>query len=126
MLAGESLDALARSLEALAECGGLHIKRVGRLARGKLQDLAQHVGEPMRPVETLEHPERATDLHLFREQGALIVRRAVCRPTVGEVVGKLRERQALPLHWALLDVQEVVGRNPVDPGLERAVEVESR
>ena len=116
MRASERFDAFARSLEPLPESGGLQLEDVGRFRGGQVQDFAKHVGESMRPVQTLQHSEGAADLDLFRKDGTLLVSRAVFGEALGEVRSEGRKAQLLTLDTALLDVEQVVRSHAVCPG----------
>ena len=51
---GEGVDPFARTLQALAERRRCDREGLGRLRRCELEDLAQHVREPMRAIEARE------------------------------------------------------------------------
>src|SRR5438477_12175783 len=126
MHARERLDALASSLEAFPERRGLDVQGSTGLICRELQNLAQQVCKPVRPVEALQHPQRAADLHFLREQRGLAVGRSVRRQTALEIAGKRFEAQVLPLDRTLLHVEQVVGRHAVYPRLQPAAKVELR
>src|SRR5688500_12953147 len=80
----------------------------------------------MRPIETLEHPERTADLYLLDEQRPLGISWPVRRQPLGEVLAEALKIQVHAFDRALLHVEDVVDGDAVDPRLESAAEVELR
>ena len=80
----------------------------------------------MRPVEALEHAERASNFHFLSQKRSLGVGGPVRRQALAEVFGEPFETQMHALDWALLHVEHVVHGDPVDPRLELAAKVELR
>src|SRR5690242_8266898 len=105
MRSRERLDRFARSLKPLPESGGLQVEGIGRFRGGQIQDFAEHVGESMWPVQTLQHAQGASDLHLLREHRPLVIRGPFWREALGEVLCEGRETELLTLGTALLDVE---------------------
>lgn len=66
--ARERHDGRARLLEALAEECRRDPQSVCRLRSGQLENLAEHVRQPVWPVQALEHAERAANLHFLGQQ----------------------------------------------------------
>ena len=89
-------------LKALAEHRWGDLQGVSRLRSWHVEDLTEHVREPMWPVQALEHAERASDLHFLGQQRPLGVHRPVRREAFGEVVGeasKVRCRRSTGLFF---------------------------
>src|SRR5262245_21821041 len=68
--ARKRLDRRAGVLQPLTEQVWRDVQGLGGFGSGEIEDLAQDVGETVRPVETLEHAERAADLDFLGEQRA--------------------------------------------------------
>src|SRR5262245_34035747 len=66
--AREGRDVRTRARQSFAQRGGIQTQNRRRLGCGDLEDFPENVGEPVRPIEAQEHPERAADLHLFEEE----------------------------------------------------------
>ena len=86
----------------------------------------EHVSGPVGSIETLQHRQRTADLHLVDEQRLLGVGSAAGLQAALEIVRETLEAEVQPLDGALLDVQDVVDRDPVRPRLQPALEAELR
>src|SRR5262245_22088555 len=64
----ECFDGRARVLQTLTKQVGRYPEGFCGLRTREVQNLAEYVRETMRPIETLEHAERATDLHFLDEK----------------------------------------------------------
>jgi len=110
----ETFDRRAGVLQTLAE----QVRRYSEGFRGlrtrEVQDLAEHVRETMRPIETLEHAERATDLHFLDEKGSLGISWPLRRKALDQVVGEPLKVQMHVLDGALLHIKDEVDGDAVD------------
>ena len=88
--------------------------------------LAEHVGQPVGPIEALEHRHGARHLDLFDEHGMLRVVRGGGLQPVCEVLGEPLEAEMQAFDRALLHVEDVVHRHAIRPRLQAAPEVELR
>jgi hypothetical protein len=64
-------------LKALTEDVGRDLQGVSRLWPWHVQNLAEYVREAMRPIQALEHAERASNFHLLNQERPFGVRRPV-------------------------------------------------
>ena len=80
----------------------------------------------MWPVQALQHAERAANLHFLRQQRSFGVGGPVRREPFGQIVGEAFKGDVLALDGTLLNVENVVDGDPIDPGLELAAKVELR
>jgi len=80
----------------------------------------------VRPIQALEHAERAADPHFLDQKRPLGIRGAFRRQAVGEVLGEPLEGHLRLLDRALLHVEDVIDGDSVDPRLELAAKVELR
>src|ERR1035437_1550072 len=124
--AGETQDGFTRMLKTLPEQARTHIEDLGCFRSRHFQDFAEHVGEPVRPVQALQHPQCTGHLDLFDQQGMFGFRGRFHLESTCEVFRKAFEAQVQPFDRALPDVQDVVHRDPVSPSLQLAPKVELR
>src|SRR5262249_53492878 len=124
--ASECFDRRAGVLQTLAE----QVRRYSEGFRGlrtrDVQNLAEYVRETVRPIETLEHAERATDLHFLDEKGTLGVGWPIRREALDQVVGEPLKVQVHVLDRTLLYIKNEVDGDAEDPRLEFAAEIELR
>src|SRR4029453_6425533 len=80
----------------------------------------------MRPIKTLEHTERAADLHFLDEKGMLGISWPLRRQALDQVGGEPLKVQVHALDGALLHIEDVIDGDAIDPGLELAAEIELR
>jgi len=113
-------------LKPLAEKIRGDFQNHGGIGTGEFHDFPEHVGEAVRPIEALEHAERASNLHFLNEERALRLGRRFQIQDAGEIFGEPFEVQVHPLHRALLHVEDEVHRDTVRPRLQLAAEVELR
>src|SRR5687768_14356138 len=64
-------DLLAGVLKTLAKQLRRYLQGFGGIGAREIEDLAENVRETVRPIETLEHAERAADLYLLDEKRSL-------------------------------------------------------
>src|SRR5262249_55574714 len=107
-------DRRAGVLQALAKQVRGYPQGFGGLRTREVQDLAEHVRETMRPIETLEHAERATDLHFLDEKGSLGISWPLRRKALDQVVGEPLKVQMHVLDGALLHIKDEVDGDAVD------------
>ena len=124
----ECHDGFAGPGEPLSEGRRTDGQDPGRLVTFHLEDLAEDVGEAVRPVEAGQHAESAADLHLLEEKSRLCCGRP--RGGVGEALVEISaealEGEPLLLETALPGRQQVVRRHAVGPGREGALPAKSR
>src|ERR1035437_123977 len=106
--ASETQDGFTRVLETLPEQAGAHIEDLGCLRSRHFQDVAEHIDEPVRPVQALQHPQCTGYLDLFDQQGMLGFRGRFQLESTREVVRKAFEAQVQPFDRTLPDVHDVV------------------
>ena len=80
-------------LEPFAEKRRRDRQHVGRLRSRELHDLAKHIGEAMRPVETLQHREAAPHFHVIDKERLFGVVRTHGLKAPREVLRELLEVQ---------------------------------
>jgi hypothetical protein len=80
----------------------------------------------MRPIKTLEHAERAANLHFLDEKGSLGISRPIRRQALDQVIGEPLKVQVHVFDGALLHIEDVVDGDAINPRLEFAAEVELR
>lgn len=124
--AGELEDRPSGVLQALAEESRRDSQGLRGLGPAEVHDLPEDVGQPMGPVQALEHRRRARHLDLFDEDRVLRVVRGRGLQAHREVLREPLEAEVQTFDRALLRVEDGVHRHPVRPRLETAAEVELR
>src|SRR6266404_1736194 len=123
---GETQNRCARVLQAFSEKLWRDVQCLCGLWSGQFEDFAEHVRQPVRAVETLEHPKCASDLDFFNQQRPLCFRGRGRAHSSGEVFGKPLEAQVEAFDGAFLHIEDIVHSDPVRPRLELAANVELR
>src|SRR5882724_11484216 len=86
--ARERHDGRARMLEPFAKECWRDPQGVSRLRSGQLENLAEHVGQAVWPVQALEHAERAANFYFLSEERSVGVGGPVQRQAVSEILGE--------------------------------------
>jgi len=120
----ECFDRRAGVLQTLAKQVGRYPQGFRGLRTREVQNLAEYVRETMRPIETLEHAEGATDLHFLDEKGSLGIGWPIRRKALDQVVGEPLKVQVHVLDGTLLHIKNEGDGDTEDPRLEFAAEID--